>query len=66
MFLSREIDIKLCQNYTRIHIYTILYVCSRFKQIQQIRNQFENDDDIPQEPENHFAFLTDKIDNFVR
>ena len=33
MFLSREIDIKLCQIYTKIHIYTILYKNSRIKQI---------------------------------
>jgi len=34
MFLSREIDIKLCL-YTKIHIYTytVLYRNSRFKQI---------------------------------
>ena len=25
MFLSQEIDIKLCQIYTKIHIYAILY-----------------------------------------
>ena len=33
MFLSREIGIKMCQNYTKIHLYTILYKSSRFKQI---------------------------------
>ena len=33
MFLSREIDIKLCQIYTEIHIYAILYKSCRFKQI---------------------------------
>ena len=33
MFLSREIDIKLCQKYTKMHIYTILYKSNRFKQI---------------------------------
>ena len=33
MFLSREIDIKLCQIYTKIHIYAILYKSCRFKQI---------------------------------
>ena len=33
MFLSREIDIKLCQIYTKIHKYTILYKSSRYKQI---------------------------------
>ena len=33
MFLSREIDIKLCKIYTTIHIYTILYRNSRVKKI---------------------------------
>ena len=51
MFLSGEIDIKLCQIYTKIHIYAILCKSCSIKQIiiQQIRNQSENDD-IPQEP----------------
>ena len=31
--MSREIDIKLCRNYKKIHIYSILYKSSRFKQI---------------------------------
>jgi len=44
MFLFREIDKKkLCQNYTKIYLYTILYN-------QQIRNQSENDY-ISKEPE---------------
>ena len=30
MFLSREIDIKLCKNYLKIHIYAILCKSSRF------------------------------------
>ena len=33
MFLSREIDIKLCQIFTKIHIYAILYKSWRIKQI---------------------------------
>ena len=32
-FLSREIDIQLCQFYTKIHIYTISYRNSKFKQL---------------------------------
>ena len=48
MFLSREIDIKLCQFYTKIHIYKIVYRNGGFKvktdHIQQIRNQSENKD----------------------
>ena len=31
MFLSREIDLQLCQIYTKINLYTILYKSSRFK-----------------------------------
>ena len=34
MFLSREIDIKLCQIYTKIHIYAILYESCSIKQIK--------------------------------
>ena len=33
MFLSREIDIKLCQNYTKTYIYQILYKSCSIKQI---------------------------------
>ena len=33
MFLSREIDIKLCQIYAKNYIYKILYKNRRFKQI---------------------------------
>ena len=33
MFLSREIDIKLCQNYTKTYIYQILYKIRSIKQI---------------------------------
>ena len=33
MFLSREIDFKLCQIYTNIYLYKILYKNRRFKQI---------------------------------
>ena len=48
MFLSREIDKKPCQNYTKTYIYKILYKsCS----IKQLRKQFENYY-IQQEPEN--------------
>ena len=41
MFLSREIDIKLCQNYTKTGISQILYKTNTY--IQQLRNQSEND-----------------------
>ena len=33
MFLSREIDIKLCQNYTKTDICQILYKSCSIKQI---------------------------------
>ena len=53
MFLSQEIEIKLCQYYTKSYIHEILYKIRSIKQIhiQHIRNQYENDY-IPQEPEN--------------
>ena len=58
MFLSREIDLQLCQMYTKINIYTILYKSSRFKKdkIQQISNQSENDD-IPEKANCNLGLL---------
>ena len=54
MFLSREINIKLC---TKIYIYSILYRNSRFKEIiHQIWNQSENED-IPEKPNCNLDFL---------
>ena len=52
MFLSREINIKLCQSYTKTYIYEIWYKNLSFEtdDIQQIRNQSENYDN-PEEPE---------------
>ena len=52
MFLSREINKKLCQSYTKTYIYEIWYKNLSFKtdDIQQIRNQSENYDN-PEEPE---------------
>ena len=51
MFLSREIDKELCQIYTKIGIYQILYKTSRFKQIifNKYATKSENDD-IPEKP----------------
>ena len=45
MFPSREIDIELCQNYTKTGICQILYIsCSiKIDHIQQLRNQSVND-----------------------
>ena len=39
MFLSREIDIKLCQIYTKIYIYTILY---KIVGLNRLYFQFQN------------------------
>ena len=53
MFLFRKIDITLCQMYTKIHIYAILYKRCNMKQI--IFQKYETNlkkDDIPQKPEN--------------
>ena len=33
MFLSREIDIKLCQNYTKTYVYEMSYKIHSIKQI---------------------------------
>ena len=46
MFLSGEIDIKLCKIYTKIHIYAILYKGCSIKIIfnKYVRNQSENED----------------------
>ena len=52
MFLSQELNRKLCQIYTKIYIYKILYEIVSLNgsyHIQQIHNQSENDD-IPEEP----------------
>ena len=51
MCLSREINIKMCRIYTKIHKNAILYKSCNKDHLQQIRNQSENDD-IPQDPEN--------------
>ena len=67
MFLSRETDIKLCQNYTKIHTYTNLYKSSRYKQIifskyatnlKMIESQGYNFSF-------NFAFLIEIIDNII-
>ena len=50
MFLSREIDLKLCQNYTKTYICTISIRFVVTDRIQQIRNQSENND-TPEKPE---------------
>ena len=50
--MSREIDIKLCQNYTKTHICEIWYKILSFKQIifSKYATNLKNDD-IPKEPE---------------
>ena len=40
MFLSREIDLKLCQNYTKMYIYQIVYKNCSIKQL--IFNKYTN------------------------
>ena len=52
MFLSREIDIKLCQNYTKTYIHEILYKIRTVKQIifSKYATNLKNYD-IPEEPE---------------
>ena len=39
MLLSREVDIKLCQIYTEIHVHAVLYKSFSIKQI--IFNKYE-------------------------
>ena len=58
MFLFRETDLQLCQIYTKINKYTILYKSRGFKpnQIQQIGNQSENDD-IPEKANCNLGLL---------
>ena len=57
MFLSQETDLQLCQIYTKINIYTILYKSSGFKKIKFSRcNQSENDD-IPEKPNCNLGLL---------
>ena len=52
MFLSREIDLKLCQIYSKTYVCKIWYKILSCKQIifSKYRNQSENFD-IPEEPE---------------
>ena len=71
MFPSREIDKKLCQNYSKIHIYIQFWILGWTDHIQQTRSQSKNDY-IPQEPENLrfapitiFYFLIDIIYNII-
>ena len=50
MFLSREIDIKLCQRYTKTHIWEMWFKNEVLTDhIQQIRNKFKSYDN-PEEP----------------
>ena len=58
MFLSREIDIKLCQNYTKTHIYIqfCIEIVGLTDHIQQICNQSENEDN-PEKANCNLDFL---------
>ena len=55
MFLSREIDIKPCQIYTKIHIYMYIKIVGA-DHIQQICNQSEYED-ITEKPYCYLDFL---------
>jgi len=70
--LSREIDIKLCQMYTKIHIYAILYKSCRIKQI--ILNKYATNLKTTISDRSlrilglllfYFVFLIDIIDNII-
>ena len=70
--LSREIDIKLCQMYTKIHIYAILYKSCRIKQI--IFNKYATNLKTTISDRSlrilglllfYFVFLIDIIDNII-
>jgi len=77
MFLSRETDIKLCQNYTKNHIYSILYKSCSIKQI--IFHKYKTNLKTTISHRNlrisglllllsfnfYFAFLIDIIDNII-
>ena len=77
MFLSLEIDIKLCQIYIKIYIYKILYKNSRFKWIIFIKYTTNLKTMISQRSLrnlnlllllfefNNFSFLIDIIDNII-
>ena len=51
MFLSREIEMKLFQIYTKNQVYAILYESIGLNRLYSVRKQSKNDY-IPQEPEN--------------
>ena len=64
MFLSREIDIKLCQIYAKNYIYKILYKNRRFKQIIFSKYNQSKNNDIPGEPEKLRSRSTPKMFRF--
>ena len=74
VFLSRDIDIKLCQIYTKMHIYAILYKSFSVKQI--IIHKYATNLKTTISHRNlrisgllllyfHFSFLIDIIDNII-
>ena len=65
MFLSREIDKKLCQIYTKINIYAILYQSYSIKQIIFNKDAINLKTTISHRSLRIFAFLIDIIDNII-
>ena len=78
MFLSREIDIKLCQNYTKSYIYQISYKSCNIKQtifnnyatnlkttISHRRSKRISDLLLLKNLNLYFPFLKDIIDNII-
>ena len=77
MFLSREIDIKLCKINTKIFIYKVLYITRRFKRIILIKYATNLKTTISQRSLrnlglllllvefNNFSFLIDIIDHII-
>ena len=64
MFLSREIDIKLCKIYTKIHIYAILYKSWSIK-LNKYATNLKTTSLRISGLLFYFAFLIDIIDNFI-
>ena len=78
MFLSQEIDIKLCQNYTKSYIYDISYKIRSIKQtiFNKYATNLKTTISYRIEPENlrfapviifnfYFALLIDIFDNII-
>ena len=66
MFLSRELDINLCQIETKIYIYKILYKNRRFKQVKFSKYTTNLEKNISQRSLKNLGFLLSsfEFDNF--